>query len=117
MTQTATTTKPQPDDVAAMIADEIMTLPLTEAELEMIARAVKQRRSHMQSVKTIGLRKGDQFRIGGNAPQKEHGGICVVKHVNQKTVTCRSDSPAFAGTKWARSAYVRVPLTWIGEVI
>jgi hypothetical protein len=85
--------------------------------LEAIAKAVKIRRQELQSRKTIGLMKGDHVKIGGSAPSREHGGVVIVKYVNQKTVTVRSDSPAFVGTKWARSVHVRIPLSWIGEVV
>jgi DNA-binding response OmpR family regulator len=115
------TQAPKTDDtgprVAAMIADDILHLPFTDRELATIATAVKTRRQQMQSRKTMGLMKGDLVKIGGSAPSHEHGGIVIVKYVNQKTVTVRSDSPAFVGTKWSRSRHVRIPISWLGEVV
>jgi hypothetical protein len=113
---TSSHTQAPKNDVATMIAN-VLQLPLTERELNQIAAAVKARRQQVQSTKAIGLMKGDRVKIGGSAPSHEHGGIVIVKYVNQKSVTVRSDSPAFVGTKWARSKYVRIPLSWIGEVV
>jgi hypothetical protein len=100
------------------IATAIMTDDdMTDAELAMIANAVKARRKHMTAAKTIGIRRGDHVKLGGNAPSRERGGVVIVRRVNEKTMTVLPSSPAFAGTKWARARSVRVPLSWIGEVV
>jgi hypothetical protein len=102
-----------PSSIAAAIVQD----PMTDAELAMIANAVKHRRKAMTSLKAISVRRGDHVKIGGNAPSREHGGVVIVRRVNEKTMTVLPSSPAFRGTKWAHSRSVRVPLSWIGEVV
>jgi hypothetical protein len=102
---------------ATDIAHEILVLPWTDQELTLMANAVRARRKQNMAAKTIGLKRGDYVKIGGNAPSKEHGGVVIVRRVNEKTMTVLPESPAFVGTKYAHSRSVRVPLSWIGEVI
>jgi hypothetical protein len=77
----------QKTDVAAQIADEIATMPITDAELALIARAVRQRRAAIQQLKLQHLSVGDRIRFTKNvSPKYLAGRTATVKRITAKHV-------------------------------